>query len=67
MTVIFSLTFSVGVFANPNFNIHEFCMNLSTEIVGMVIALVIVDRYVDYIKEKKESAKSNKNENETEK
>ncbi|MCP1110339.1 hypothetical protein M2145_002041 [Lachnospiraceae bacterium PF1-21] len=44
--IVFSITFSVGVFANPNFNIHDFCMNLASEILGMVIALVLVEAYI---------------------
>lgn len=46
MCITFAVTFYYGVFANPNFNIHDFCMNLSSEIVGLVIALVLVDSYV---------------------
>lgn len=44
--ITFSVTFYFGVFANPNFNIHDFCMNLSSEILGLVIALVLVDTYI---------------------
>lgn len=44
--VIFSVTFYCGVFANPNFNIYDFCMNLASEILGLVITLVIVESYV---------------------
>lgn len=46
MFIVFSITFSVGIFANPNFNIYDFCMNLSSEIIGLVIALVLVDSYI---------------------
>lgn len=44
--ITFSVTFYFGVFANPNFNIYDFCMNLSSEILGLVIALVLVDTYI---------------------
>ena len=46
MVVVFSITFTFGVFGNPNFNIYDFCMNLASEIIGMVIALILVDAYV---------------------
>jgi len=46
MFITFSITFYFGVFANPNFNIYDFCMNLSSEILGLVIALILVDTYV---------------------
>lgn len=46
MCMIFSVTFYFGVFANPNFNIYDFCMNMASEILGLVIAVVIVDTYV---------------------
>lgn len=46
MFIIFGIAFYFGVFANPNFNIHDFCMNLASEILGLVIAVVIVDTYV---------------------
>jgi len=45
--IVFSVTFYYGVFANPNFNIHDFCMNLASEILGLVIALVLVDTYIN--------------------
>lgn len=47
MFIVFSITFYFGVFANPNFNIHDFCMNLASEILGLVITVVIVDTYTD--------------------
>lgn len=46
MFVTFSITFYFGVFANPNFNVYDFCMNLSSEILGLVIALILVDTYI---------------------
>lgn len=46
LVALFSAVFSLGVFANPNFNIHDFCMNLASEIIGIVIALVLIDTYV---------------------
>lgn len=47
MFIVFSITFYFGVFANPNFNIHDFCMNLASEILGLIIAIVIVDTYIN--------------------
>lgn len=46
MCVTFGITFSIGIFNNPNFNIYDFCMNLASEVLGMVITLVIVDTYI---------------------
>lgn len=46
MFIVFSITFYFGVFANPNFNIYDFCMNLASEILGLIIAVVIVDTYI---------------------
>lgn len=46
MFITFGITFYFGVFANPTFNIHDFCMNLASEILGLVIAVVIVDTYI---------------------
>lgn len=46
MVVIFAVTFNIGVFQNPNFNLHDFCMNLASEILGLAIALVVVESYV---------------------
>ena len=46
MVVVFSVTFYFGVFANPNFNIYDFCMNLSSEILGLTITLVLIDTYI---------------------
>lgn len=45
--VVFSITFYFGVFANQNFNIYDFCMNLTSEILGLIIAVVIVDTYTN--------------------
>lgn len=46
MFIVFSITFYFGVFANPNFNIHDFCMNLASEVLGLLITVVIVDTYI---------------------
>ena len=46
MFIVFSITFYFGVFANPNFNIHDFCMNLASEVLGLMITVVIVDTYI---------------------
>ena len=58
MFIVFSVTFYFGVFANPNFNIHEFCMNLASEILGLVITVVIVDTYME---EKRSKSKTDGN------
>lgn len=39
-------TFYVGVIENPDFNIYDFCMGLASELVGAVIALLIIDVYI---------------------
>ena len=59
MFVIFNITFYLGVFTNPNFNIHDFCMNLTSEILGLIIAVVIVDTYIEE-KKKENKEKQNK-------
>lgn len=46
MMLVFSVTFYFGVFANPNFNIHDFCMNLASEIIGIVITVVLIDTII---------------------
>lgn len=55
MFIVFSITFYFGVFANPNFNIHEFCMNLASEILGLVITVVIVDTYMEEKRSKRKT------------
>lgn len=45
--VIFSITFYFGVFANPNFNIYDFCMNLSSEILGIAITVILIDTLIN--------------------
>lgn len=57
--IIFFVTFSVGVFSNPNFNVYDFCMNLASEILGLVIALVLVETYI-----KEKQKKQDKDDNE---
>lgn len=56
MCSIFSITFTIGVFDNPNFTIQDFCMNLASELAGLVIALLVVDAYIrakrNYLDEK---------------
>lgn len=46
MVAVFSVTFYFGIIVNPNFNIYDFCMNMASEILGLVIAVVIVDSYI---------------------
>ena len=43
---VFSVTFNVGVVNNPGFNIHDFCMGLASELVGLIFAVVIVENYI---------------------
>lgn len=47
MCAIFAITFSIGIFGNPNFNIYDFCMNMSSEILGIVIAVCLIDVYIN--------------------
>lgn len=46
MFIVFGVTFYLGVFANPTFTVHDFCMNLASEVLGLLIALILVDAYV---------------------
>lgn len=46
MIVAFSVTFYFGIFANPNFNLNDFCLNLSSEVLGLLITVAIVDSYI---------------------
>lgn len=46
VTVVFAVTFSIGVFSNPNFNIQDFCMNMASEFLGLVFALTVVEIYM---------------------
>lgn len=46
MLIIFSIPFYFGIFANPHFNIYDFCMNLTSEVLGLIIAVAIVDAYI---------------------
>lgn len=57
MVSIFTVTFAVGVFMNPNFNLYDFCMNLASEILGLVITLVIVETYIKEKKKKNDTKK----------
>ncbi|MCL2136904.1 MAG: hypothetical protein FWH40_05210 [Coriobacteriia bacterium] len=34
---IFSVTFSIGIIYNANFDIFDFCFNLSTDLIGAAI------------------------------
>jgi len=54
---VFAVSFNVGVANNPNFNIHDFCMRLASELVGLIFAVVIVE---NYIRMKTERAKEKK-------
>ncbi len=60
MFTVFGVVFNIGVFQNPNFSIYDFCGNLATEIVGMVIALIVVEAYIRE-REKARSQNSGKN------
>ncbi len=46
-TVIVAFTYVVGIFNNPNFNIHDFCANLSSEFIGWILAVTIFQYYFD--------------------
>ena len=48
---IYTIIFIVGVFHNPDFTITDFCMDLASEVLGIVIAVVIVDNYIKMKKE----------------
>ena len=61
IVVIFGVTFGLGIFANPHFDIYDFCMSLATEFIGLIIALVVVIGYLGYEKRKKGSSESDKN------
>ena len=56
---IFSITFSIGIFNNPNFDLYDFCFNLSTELIGALITAGIIGVYIktktDYLQKKKEA------------
>ncbi len=45
--IIAGTTFSFGIFKNPNFNINDFCANLSSEFIGWVLAVTVFQYYVD--------------------
>lgn len=42
----FSITFSIGIFDNPDFTIQDFCMNLASELIGLLITVLVVDTYL---------------------
>ena len=52
MVLIFSVTFYFGVFANPNFNIYDFCMNLASEVLGIAITVIFIDTLISRKKKK---------------
>ena len=56
---VFTVSFNVGIVNNPNFNIHDFCMGLASELVGLIFAVVIVENYIrlktERAKEKKQT------------
>lgn len=43
---LFAVTFSLGIFLNPNFTVYDLFLGLSTEFIGLVVALVLVESYV---------------------
>lgn len=61
MLIVFGITFYFGIFANPKFNVYDFFMNLSSEILGLIIALVLVDIYVSEKKKEADKQKMSKN------
>lgn len=46
-SVIVGITFSIGIFANPDFQLNEFCINLSSEFIGWVLAVTLFQYYYD--------------------
>ena len=46
---IFCITLVFGIFRNPKFDMYDFLFNLSTELIGLLIALFIVDRYIKHL------------------
>lgn len=47
IVIIISITLSIGIFGNPEFNIYDFFGGFSAELIGMVFALVVVETYVN--------------------
>lgn len=43
---VITITLSLGVWDNPNFSIHDFFLNLASELVGLFITVLIVDTYL---------------------
>ena len=46
MALVFSFAFYFGIFTNPNFNIHDFCMNLAADIIWLVVTVILVDAII---------------------
>lgn len=62
MIAIFVITFTVGITVNPNFDIHEFCMGLSSEFLGLIVAVTIVETYIRLRINEREKAKTESDE-----
>ena len=64
---VFTVSFNVGIASNPNFNIHDFCMGLATELVGLIFAVVIVENYIrmktERAKEKRQTRDTSEEQN----
>ncbi len=57
--IILSLSFSIGIFSNPNFTISEFFFGLSIEFIGWVVGISVFQSYYELrLKEKKKNQQS---------
>jgi len=55
--LITGVTFSLGITTNPTFNINDFFANLSSEIIGWILAVTIFQYYYNVKMEAKNSKK----------
>ncbi|MDH6366367.1 MULTISPECIES: hypothetical protein [unclassified Breznakia] len=60
IVIIFSVTFAIGVFDNPNFNLHDFCMNLASEFLGLLLTITVIEIYINARKKHREANKTEK-------
>jgi len=62
---IFSVTFSIGIFYNPNFDIFDFFYNLATDLIGAVVTAGVVGVYIktktDYLQQRIDSSDTAEN------
>lgn len=59
-SVIVGVTFSLGIYKNPSFNINDFCNSLSSEFIGWILAVTVFQYYYD---EKMAARKSSQKKN----